>query len=235
MKNLLLAATALVCATQCQAADIKMWPRRLVVEPFEVIEINGQLVAGDTDKFKAAIASLAIRPNTRTRTLVILSSKGGDPVEGINIGQIIHTYRFETMVGYTDVCASSCALIWLAGYARTMASDSKIGFHAVYYIDDKSVSSEGNAMVGGYLNRLGFGYPAIRYFTQAPPYSMEWLTPAKARAIGLEVDILADKKPTTPPFAQQRDTPTTLPFTPSGTDCRNLGYRYWSKIRGRCE
>ena len=49
------------------------------------------------------------------------------------------------------------------------------------------VSSDGNAVVGAYLNRLGFGYRAIHYFTQTAPNSMEILTEDKAADIGLKV------------------------------------------------
>jgi hypothetical protein len=38
-------------------------------------------------------------------------------------------------------------------------------------------------MGGAYLARLGFGYDAVKFFTEAPPNELQWLTPEKARLI----------------------------------------------------
>lgn len=64
-----------------------------------------------------------------------------------------------------SVCASGCALIWLAGSPRCMSSSAQIGFHAAYLMNAPSglpeVSSSANAVIGAYLNALGLPEVAI--------------------------------------------------------------------------
>jgi hypothetical protein len=49
------------------------------------------------------------------------------------------------------------------------------------------VVSGGNALVGAYLNQLGFSQSAILYMTTAGPGEMTWLNPSDARREGIAV------------------------------------------------
>jgi hypothetical protein len=80
--------------------------------------------------------------------------------------------------------------MWLAGNPRLIAPGGAVGFHAVYIPqgDGKLMTSgSGNALVGAYLNQLGFSSGVIAYVTHAPPEKMGWLSESTARAMGLEV------------------------------------------------
>jgi len=68
-------------------------------------------------------------------------------------------------------------LMWLAGATRYVNDNSHIGFHAAYDGHDGSVSSAGNAWVGAYLNKLGFGLRTIEFLTSMPPDDMRYLKP----------------------------------------------------------
>jgi hypothetical protein len=45
----------------------------------------------------------------------------------------------------------------------------------------------GNAILGSYLTRLGLGYSAIAYATQASPNDIKWLTVDDAQRVGIPV------------------------------------------------
>ena len=86
---------------------------------------------------------------------------------------------FATAVAPGTLCASACALTWLAGSPRYFDITSKLGFHAAYQVVDGKAteSGVGNALVGAYLNQIGLPDNAIVYVTSAPPEGIEWLTP----------------------------------------------------------
>jgi hypothetical protein len=64
-------------------------------------------------------------------------------------------------------------------------------------------------VVGAYLNKLGFGYKAIIYFTETSPEGAEWFDFAKAKELGIKVTRLAGTKKTTQPaqYPQMKPTP----------------------------
>jgi hypothetical protein len=68
------------------------------------------------------------------KVIVTLSGPGGVALAAMKIGELIHTNGWATYVPSETVCASSCAIIWLAGMPRTIegAPGVTIGFHAVY-------------------------------------------------------------------------------------------------------
>jgi hypothetical protein len=106
------------------------------------------------------------------------------------MGKLIHLKHFATLVPEDTLCASSCALMWLAGNPRLIAPGGAVGFHAMFIRQgDGSLmtSGSGNALVGAYLNQLGFSGDVIAYVTRAPPEKMAWLSEGTARAIGLDV------------------------------------------------
>jgi hypothetical protein len=187
-------ALAAVSTVSAQAANITWWN-----DPngYAVVDIAGELVPGDTDKFIKIASDAGIQ--STAPIMVTLNSPGGVPQVGITIGNLIHRYHFVTSVRPSEKCASACALIWLAGTPRTLSSTSKVGFHAVYYQDSGQISPSGNAEVGAYLYGLGFSYAAIDYFTQTPPESMDWLTPTKAKELNLQVVVLENRGYVAPP------------------------------------
>jgi len=145
------------------------------------IIISGKILPGDRQKF----ADLALSTD---KAVVILSSEGGNVWDALEIGRAIRIKGFPTYVMSDHVCASACALIWLAGIPRKMSAAAKIGFHAVYkdIAGTAEVSSSGNAIVGSYLHSLGLSEAAIFAITSAAPDKMEWLSPAEFSKIGIE-------------------------------------------------
>lgn len=146
-----------------------------------VLKIQGEIKVGDADKTKQQI-------NDRLIGRIELNSPGGAFKEALEIGQLLGSRDIETYVGPNEVCASSCAYIWLSSKRRILTATSKLGFHAIYLNDpSKTVSSDGNAMAGAYLARLGFNDFLVTYATGTPPESIRWLNSTDAKFLGLDV------------------------------------------------
>jgi len=161
-----------------------------------IIQISGKIETGDAAQF-GQIASSVTGP-----TAVVLSGNGGIVIEGLKIGEAVHERQFDTAVLNGNQCASSCGLIWLAGAKRYLGVQARVGFHAAYTMaggEDKE-TGVGNALIGGYLTRLGLSYAAIIYVTSAPPDEMRWLQAAGDKESDISFTVIAEepRQPSTP-------------------------------------
>lgn len=156
----------------------------------DLISVTGVLNEGDDTFFRKLVAA-------SDKAIVVLNSEGGSVRAGIEIGRAIRLRGFATAVPPQTLCASACALTWLAGSPRFLDSTSKLGFHAAYrVVDGKATESGvGNALVGAYLNQIGLPDDAIVYVTSAPPEGIEWLTAAKAPTVGISYEALRSEAP----------------------------------------
>lgn len=147
----------------------------------ELVFIDGEIEEGDLHRVKQAVAELAT-------PAVLLRSPGGDAREGMAIGRYLRSIGASTGVAPDFLCASACAMIWVAGANRYLAPTSLIGFHGAYTTDSSGltrVSGWGNALVGAYLFELGFSETAIIYMTAADPSDLNWVN----RSMALSLDI----------------------------------------------
>jgi len=175
MKAILLASSMLAMITAANAADISTKYHGGVAWD---VYVTGEIKPGDDERFSRVTRQLP------SSAVVVLSSPGGDVVAGLNIGEEISARQFETAT--LDRCASVCGLIWLAGSHRIVREDAHLGFHAAYNYPDGSVSPNANAVIGAYLNRLGFSYSTIDFLTRTSPDSMHWLTSDLAAKYGID-------------------------------------------------
>jgi hypothetical protein len=98
------------------------------------------------------------------------------PTAAIEIGHAIRQHGFSTMVADNATCTSACGLIWLAGKERFIGPRARIGFHAARDTRDRSVSAQGNAMIGAFLYEMGItDMTTIARLVSAPPNEMTWL------------------------------------------------------------
>ena len=167
MKKLLLTGiAALLPATGAPAANILLLDD--INNPAIYLKIIGDLVKEDGDTFLGATDSHGFSDRSRGKPIyVVLESNGGLVVEGLKIGKAIYQRRYNTVV--YNKCASTCALIWLAGANRWVAASGSVGFHAIYLAGTGEVSSAGNAMVGAYLLDIELSMTAIQYVNDRSP------------------------------------------------------------------
>jgi hypothetical protein len=151
--------------------------------------ISGDITQSDGDKFESLSQGVK-------SAIVALDSSGGSVISGLQIGKIINRNKFITAVPDNTLCASSCALIWLAGVKRFAEDSSLIGFHAAYvYKNGKPVESGvGNALVGSYLNQLGLSDNAIIFVTSAPPEGISRLDKFKSIQVGIPFTSVNETK-----------------------------------------
>jgi len=143
-----------------------------------LVFIEGDIVSGDYAKFKKMADRLPYG------TVVVMTSRGGLLVDGLNIGTTIKAKGFRTFA--YDYCMSVCAMMWLAGWQRSTLSDTSIGFHGAGY-ENGEPSIAGNALAGAYLANLGYSYKVIAALINVGPKEMNWLSFEWAKALGIKV------------------------------------------------
>jgi hypothetical protein len=148
-------------------------------------------------------------------------SNGGAIGPAMQIGEWVRKRGMLTFVPGDRTCASACALIWVAGFLRTVGDIPQIGFHAAYDANTGRETGAGNAVVGAYLRDLGFGYKAIMFMTRKGPTSLEWLTPDQAKELGVPWFRLQPPRET--PIPQQPELQGGLQPPPEVTTA-------WSKL-----
>lgn len=158
-----------------------------------VLMVRGKIFTGDAKKFQTfsrGISSLTVH----------LESPGGLIMEALDIASQIHLAGFTTMVNHRGNCFSACAIIWVSGKRRYLSASSNLGFHAAYrFVDGVAYESGvGNAVVGAFLNEIGIGLDAIKYFTIAGPDKFAKLTPRSARSLGIDIYELVESNIITP-------------------------------------
>lgn len=101
--KLFIALNLIVASQLGLAADVTMTDRSF--------RINGQIVAGDYQKFVKLV-------HQKLGTHVVLSSPGGDLNEATKIAELVNRLALDTEVKKGEICASACFFIWLNGEQR---------------------------------------------------------------------------------------------------------------------
>ena len=170
-----IAALAVLAGHVAHAAEI----RRDTLDGVPVVVVAGKLEYGDEARFRDAVRDMP-------RGLAVLAGPGGNLHAGIEIGRAIRAGGLVSAA--PRLCASACALAWLGGQKRIVGESGRIGFHAAWM--ERNGRSEavpgGNALVGAYLNQLGFDSSAILFLTSTSPDEVTWLTQGDARRLGIQ-------------------------------------------------
>jgi hypothetical protein len=166
LKKLLLASVVLATTIPADAATFSY---RTSAE-FVFVKINGEILPGDDKMFADYTAKL---PSGHT-VVIELDSLGGSGA-ALNIGWHVYEREWDTVVFSNEVCASACALIWLAGSERWVGKHANIGFHAFYDPQTRQPSAAANAVAGAYLRDLGYGIDAIVEILNLPADKAVWL------------------------------------------------------------
>jgi hypothetical protein len=206
------AATALALGGPVKAAQFDVRP---LDSGIPVVWVIGTIDYGDLDAF-------TLRANQLTgKAIVALESQGGNLVAALRIGEYVRLKGWATFV--YDECDSACAAIWLAGVPRLMSQFAKIGFHAASL--GGMEKGTGNALFGAYMTRLGLGYAAVGWATSASPTDIAYLTPAKAKELGIDVEVIgldqqANSRPAPPPQRPALGPPMRItPMRMTEADC----------------
>lgn len=132
---------------------------------FPVLLMRGPIVPGDTDRFMTALAKNKV-------SHVALQSVGGDLVEGLAMAVLIKRLGLGTIA--TDVCASSCFTMFLAGKEKRSFENSCLGVHHVS-LNGRTHASATLELAGIFKN---WDVPPviIGKMTMTEPGEISWLT-----------------------------------------------------------
>lgn len=173
--------------------------------------VSGPIERQDAEKFFEKTSHI-------NRAVVLLNSPGGQVLEALAIGRAIRSKGFATAVPDQTLCVSACALIWLAGTQRFAEDSSVVGFHAAYVVKNgqQRETGVGNALIGAYLNELGFSQQAVVFVTSAPPEGIERLDRIKGQRIGIGFSSVSRGAASAPPSRQESGF-GQQPYDPVGT------------------
>lgn len=190
-----------VCAAAGAAAGIISLPASAAIQHstleggVEGIYITGEIGLGDDAAFRG-IADL--HPDA----VVFLESPGGTVIPALEIGRLARERGYRTVVLDGGTCASSCALIWLAGTPRYLAPGGRVGFHASSAADEDGrlvESGLSNAFVGYYLSKLELSERAVVFTTMASPDKLNWLTAENSDGAGISFESALQSVPVPDP------------------------------------
>lgn len=223
LETALLAGAAVVAlATNARAATVTQYPNDI-----SMILIDGDIEQGDTARLQQALSQV---PHDK-RPVVLLQSRGGDAREGIKLGLTLRASHATT--GVPTYCFSACALAWLGGENRLIATAGQVGFHGVYN-SKKQTSSIGNAEVGFYIAQLGLSYDVADYVTEATPDNLDVLTPVVANNL-LHLNVrfvdLSDPPPASTPVA----APVSVMPQPASPDAQSTALESAPYAAGRTD
>src|SRR5262245_24892886 len=205
LKILIVATTIVLAAGGSMAATITV--HEPDGEDRVFVDVVGKIDEGDFEAFKKKTDQIGAS-HPKKLVIVTLMSNGGAIGPAMQIGEWVRKHGMLTFVPSDRTCASACALIWVAGFLRTVGDIPQIGFHAAYDANTRRETSAGNAVVGAYLRDLGFGYKAIVFMTRKGPTSLEWLTPDQAKEVGVAWFKLQPAREI--PIPQQQELQTGL-------------------------
>ena len=168
----------------------------------EGIYVTGEIQLGDDAAFRRIT-------DTFPDAVVFLDSPGGTVIPALEIGRLARERGYRTVVLAGGTCASSCALIWLAGSTRYLEPGGRVGFHASSAEQDGRLVESGlsNAFVGYYLSKLELSERAVVFTTMASPYELTWLTAENSEGAGIAFESALQSVP----------APNPAYFRPSGS------------------
>ena len=154
--------------------------------------VTGEFREGDASRFADFV-----RRNELEMANVVFDSPGGSLIEGINLGRLIRSLRFNTDIGSalnisgqdsSAICASACAYAFAGGELRSMSAGARLGLHQFRSELDTSGSEADTQTVSAilvfYLSEMGVDANAFAIASVTRPDEMIWLTYDDAMQIG---------------------------------------------------
>jgi membrane-bound ClpP family serine protease len=189
------ACAALVAAAALAAAPASAGiGHSMLADGSEGIYVTGEIGLGDDSVFRGIA-------DKYPDAVVFLESPGGTVIPALEIGRLVRERGYRTVILSDGTCASSCALIWLAGTRRYLAPGGQVGFHASSAEEDGKLVESGvsNAFVGYYLSKLELSERAVVFATMASPYELNWLTAQNSEGAGISFESALQSVPAPDP------------------------------------
>ena len=152
-----------------------------------IIQISGQITAGDADAFISEVRQADTAGNAIES--VQLNSTGGKLLEGVKLAGAIRERKISTSVGQEAVCASACFLVFAAGDRKFVDPGAQIGVHKASDKDGSETVLSGAATVSmaGFAKDLGVPSAIIGRMVMTPPKQIVWLNSQDLQSMGVTV------------------------------------------------
>jgi hypothetical protein len=119
-----------------------------IVRDGAAVFLSGPIVAKDLQAFHNAVGD-------DEKLTVYLSSPGGEVHPATMIGVLIRVRSYATMVPAGAICASACALIWMAGVPRELGVRAHLGLHCTRLgLNETKCYGPGSAQQQAYLQSM---------------------------------------------------------------------------------
>jgi hypothetical protein len=173
-RSILLVSVAAYVGAPASAASITSAPGK---SGSVVIEIQGQIGAGDADVFNQTVKRAV--DSGKSIASVRLNSKGGKLDEGAKLAFAIKFGKLATVVASDAVCASACFLAFAAGDPKFAGPGALIGVHKASEKGGLETKASGaaTAAMAGFARELGIPSHIISLMVKTPPTQIAWLEP----------------------------------------------------------
>ena len=136
---------------------------------YNFVHLEGPIIQGlSAYEFRRALRGNEIQ-------VLSLSSAGGSLEEAIIIAEMVHDLGLETYVHDDEICASACAIIFLAGKQRLLLGH--LGVHQFISADGQGTDVMAQTVVAELLDLFGkYDVPTevLRQKMATPPDAMFW-------------------------------------------------------------
>jgi hypothetical protein len=169
--------------TSVQTATVQHFTSK---EGREILTLSGDIVAGDTDRFVAAVkeANEAGREVSGLR----LSSDGGALLEAAKLADAVRFAKIATVVMNGTTCASACFVAFAAGGEKYASYSARIGVHGASSAgQDTTESKAATVAMAKMVKELGVPPAIIGQMVVTPPGEMVWLTPGDLQSMGVRM------------------------------------------------
>ena len=146
---------------------------------FIAMRLSGVIGPGSYRKFHRIVRQA--KPD-----LIVLEGPGGVLGEAILIAHEIRRRGIPTVVRPNAVCASGCAIMFLAGRSKYMGKGAKLGLHSASFLDGE-MDPEATGVMAAYLAEVGVPSITLRRMAMTGPDHIRWLTRSEQMAIGIKV------------------------------------------------
>jgi hypothetical protein len=153
-----------------------------------IIEISGQITAGDADAFISEVRRAKVAGKLVEN--IQLNSTGGKLVEGARLAATIREGKISTTVGQGAVCASACFLAFAAGDPKFVGDGAQIGVHKASEKDGREtvLSDAVTVSMARFAKELGVPSAIIGRMVKTPPKQIVWLTAKDLQSMGVAME-----------------------------------------------
>lgn len=144
-----------------------------------VLLVSGIIGPGSYAEFRSAI-------ERTSPELVVLDGPGGILGEALMIGEEVRRRRLNTMVGPNRSCASACAVVFLSGRTKYLASGASVGLHMASFADGRG-DPEATELMAAYLRAVGVPNGTLKRMALTAPNKIRWLTKSEQQAVGIKL------------------------------------------------